>query len=1033
MIDNNTSKTWEKVRHMATYYRKYLYQTVAVLDCEISEIPAPARDPESLARFQSAVPTDGWRPIRAGEQWGENNGYAWFRARYTVPPEQAGKNLAVGSHAGERDGLLFVNGEPFGLFDGYPGEHGANRLHEFQPLTDSAVPGTVYDILLEGNCWHPLWGCMPEDNTYDENAGRRTFTDIRILSIDMAVADFLLCHDLLFQLIDTSRRDGRQFNDAVNAAMEVFRLLPQMPDGDEPPYEAMAEAVRVIRSVTERSTDGCDEYGYAGLIGHSHLDTAWQWPVRETLHKAARTFSNALRLMERYPDYKFVQSSAVYLDWMRVQYPSLFEKIRQRVAEGRWEPIGSAWVECDDNITGGEYMIRQFLRGQRFTEKYMDYESDCFWQPDTFGYSAAMPQILRGCGIRYFLTTKLSWNEANPFPHDSFLWRGIDGSEVLTHFNVIHCHPNARNIRESMKGIKHRDVSDMKLISYGFGDGGGGPSYSMQEEWNRIQKLPEMPRMETTTVTDFMHRMEGTINDPPVFSGELYLELHRGTLTQLHDIKRSNRLLEKSIRNAELLSVMADRRDNGAIAEALDTLLVNQFHDILPGTCIADVNLVAIHQNYTAAQTMTALAADLLADGNGNGISVCNTLPWERRDQITVADTGVTPAGYPVQTYTDLEGEAKLAIGGVTLRPLAAKILPLGAPAAADCPFTVDGEVITTPFATVRLTDGVITSYRTKSGFEVVRPGAAPLNTLYVGEDIPRTWDNWDLDYDQSSKMNAVSGATVCEVVSIGALQLRVRVERPFGKASVLRQDIVFYADTPRIDFETVVDWQEKHTLLKMGFDVDVLCETARHEIQFGNIKRPTHENYGPDKSQFEVCNHKWTDLSDTRFGVAILNDCKYGISVSGSDMRLTLHKGGCRPDPKADAGKHATVYSLLVHECGFGTEAVIRPAYELNYPPVIAGGNTALPADRSLFTVTGDPSVILETVKFAEDDDDIVVRLYEAEGTHATCTLQAGFAVSAAAETDMLERHPSPLTVADNAVTLTMKPFEIKTVKFTR
>ena len=1028
MIDKNTEKSWQKVRRMGEEYQKFLHQRVALLECEIAEIPAPAPDPESRAQFSTAAPTEGWRKIAPGEKWGGNFAYGWFRTSYTVPEELAGQALFLRSLTGEQDGLLFLNGKPAGLFDASPShEHGWDRLHIVQPLSLSAKAGETYDILLEGYAGHALYGVHPKENYYWEDGAIRTYQGMEVVTCDELVGDFLLSVDLLFQLVDTSRHDSRQYHDAVNAAVEIFKLLPQFP-GDELPRAEVEQAVAIIHAVTEKGVS-TDEYGTAGLVGHSHLDTAWQWPVRETVHKAARTFSNALRLMEVYPDYHFVQSSAVYLMWMKEYYPTIFEEIKKRVAEGRWEPIGSAWVECDNNMTGGEYIIRQFLRGQRFVEENMKYISDCFWQPDTFGYTAALPQILRGCGIKYFLTTKLSWNEANHFPHDSFVWRGIDGSEVITHFNITHVHPTARDIRDSMSKIEHRDVTDMKLIAYGFGDGGGGPSYSMQEELEHIRKLPEMPKIKETRVTDFMHELEATAKNLPVFAGELYLELHRGTLTQMSDIKRSNRLLEKAIRNAEILGVIADNPDRAPIATALDTLLTNQFHDILPGTCIEDAHRVAIHQNYTQAEKLDGYTAGLLTDGGDDGVTVYNSLSWDRAGQVTVADPGKDPDGCAVQRYTAADGSAKLVFRAET-PAMSVAHLPYGTAADAACPFTVDGEVITTPFATVCLTkDGTITSYKTKNGTEVVRPGGEPLNTLYAGEDVPLIWDNWDVDYDQHYKMKPVTGATRCEVVSIGALQLRVRVEKPFGAASVLRQDIVFYADTPRIDFETVIDWKEKHTLLKAGFDVDVLADTARFETQYGHIKRPTHENYGPDKSQFEVCNHKWTDLSDNRFGVAVLNDCKYGISVSGSDMRLTLHKGGCRPDPRGDEGVHCVTYSLLVHESGFNTAQVIRPAYELNYP-VIAHAGAAAVKSGSLFTLSGDDNVILETVKYAEDGDGIVLRLYETEGSHANCRV-AG--VRTAVETDMLERAKGALTVEDGAVALSLRPFEIKTVKVTR
>lgn len=749
--------------------------------------------------------------------------------------------------------------------------------------------------------------------------------------------------------------------------------------------------------------------------------------MRETLHKAARTFSNALRLMEYYPNYKFIQSSVLYIDWMKKHYPDIYEGMRKRIQEGRWEPNGGAWVEFDNNIPGGEFIIRQFLRGQRYTKEHFDSLSDCFWEPDTFGYTAALPQILKGCGIDYFLTTKLSWNESNKFPHDSFVWRGIDGTEVLTHFNLTHCPVDVASTWKALRSISHKDVTDMKLVAYGYGDGGGGPSYSMQEYAERVKDLAGIPKTEVTTVSDFMKRLERTIKNPPIFVGELYLELHRGTLTQMHDIKKSNRMLEKAIRQLELLNVMAGAEDSEMLKEAIDVLLLNQFHDIAPGTCIEDAHKVAVYQNYKAVDELKSESEALLSDGSEN-ITLLNTLSWERNAQIIMDDNGAVPNGCKIQRYEDIDGQKKLAFSGISLQPMSAITVLSGTESEAECPFVIDGKYITTPFATVKISDGMITSYVCKNGFEIVRDSHKPFNTLYCGEDIPAVWDNWDIDYDQKVKMKPITDVVSCEIVSMGPLQLRLRVVKKFGISSVIAQDIVFYADSPRIDFETVVDWNEKHTLLKAGFDVNVLSDTARFETQFGHVKRVTHENYGTDKTQFEVCNHKWTDLSDNRFGVAILNDCKYGISVKESDMRLTLMKGGCRPDPRADKGRHSFTYSLLVHESAFSTEAVIRPAYELNYPIVCGLGQTELP-NESLFTVDCE-HVIVETVKNAEDKDGVIVRLYETEGSHAKCNLCTSLTTSNVYETDMLEYEKTPLSVVDKQIHLTFRPFEIKTIK---
>ena len=567
----------------------------------------------------------------------------------------------------------------------------------------------------------------------------------------------------------------------------------------------------------------------------------------------------------------------------------------------------------------------------------------------------------------------------------------------------------------------------MKLLSYGFGDGGGGPSYSMLESEKVIKDMVGMPKLESTTISGFMKRLEATAKNLPVFSGELYLELHRGTLTQMHDIKRTNRDLEKAIHNFELLSVMLAKSDEELRERTLKTLLINQFHDILPGTCISDAHDVAIYENKAAIAEIERGIVSMF-QGDKSVKSICNTLSFKRKDQLILKNTDFIPENTVVQEYTDIYGDKCTAVSGITLPAFSVTSVKAGAARHAECPFTVNGNLISTPFADVIMEKGRFVSYKTKRGAEIVADENTPLNTLYFGEDIPYVWDNWDIDYDQAQKMTPVCEFVSSKVVAIGALQLRVRVEYKFGESKLL-QDIVFYSDNPRIDFESRLDWNSPHSLLKVGFKVNVLSGEARFETQFGNIKRPTHENYGTDKSQFEVCNHKWTDLSDTRFGVAILNDCKYGISVNENDMRLTLHRGGCRPDPRADKGIHYFTYSLLVHETGFCTESVIKPAYELNYPALVFQGEADSGICGSLLSADAE-NVIIETVKPAEDGNGFIVRVYEAEGCYTLCDLTLNPVIKAVFETDMLEYEDKPLNIQNSSLALKFKPFEIKTLR---
>ena len=1029
-----TQKTVQKIKRLNIEYEKFLYKKIADPICEISELPAIENTAEARSRFYTEMPKSGWKRANPGDKWGGDFRYAWFRCNYTVSDEFAGKKLLLRPDTGLAEGLLFINGKPAGMFDKCPDIQNLNRLHDVQPLTFCAKAGETFEIAVECYAGHPVPGTRPYDNGDMGNIGMypvntvRTFNSVDVVLLDETVAEFLTLHRTVAQIIDFYGENAKIRADAVNAFCELIKILPQLPcEVTFDWHPALEKANGILRDVTAQKRGG-EEFGYVGLIGHSHLDTAWLWPVRETLHKAARTFSNALRIMERYPDYHYIQSSVVYIDWMKKYYPDIYEKMKKMTAAGRWEPNGGAWVECDNNIPSGEYIVRQFLIGQRYTKENFGYLADCFWQLDTFGYSSAIPQILRKCGIKYFLTTKLSWNEANEFPYDSFIWKGLDGTEVLTHFNISYAWPDVKDIKRAvLPNIKHSEVSNMKLLSYGFGDGGGGPSYSMLESEKTVKGMAGMPELESTTVSAFMHRLEESARNLPVFSGELYLELHRGTLTQMHEIKRSNRMLEKAIHNYELLSVTVNGGDEELRGDSVKTLLVNQFHDILPGTCIAEAHDVAIYENKKAISRLTDGMKSFF-DGGRQVKSLCNTLSFDRSDQIILKNTDFSPDNRTVQEYTDIYGDKCTAVSGVTLKAFSIQTLVSGKPKPAECPFKVEGNSISTPFADIVMENGRFISYKTKRGAQAVFDAAVPFNTLYFGEDIPEKWDNWDIDYDQAQIMKPVTECVSSEVVSVGALQLRIRVKYKFGDSS-LSQDIVFYSDNPRIDFESVVDWNSPHSLLKVGFKVNVLSDTARFETQFGNIKRPTHENYGTDKTQFEVCNHKWTDLSDTRFGVAVLNDCKYGISVKDNDMRLTLHKGGCRPDPRGDRGVHRFTYSLLVHESAFSAEAVIRPAYELNYP-VLAFDGACARGDRGSLLSVDAGNVIIETVKPAEDKEGVIVRAYEAEGTFTRCKLTFDAAFGSVFITDMLEYENEPVDIKDNTVLLDFKPFEIKTLR---
>jgi len=1031
MFDSNAIITLRKLKRLDTIYYDYLFKNLFELEAEYSKTEEshfglPKKDAE-------------WIRAQHGLVWAEDEtGYAWFRSSFKVPSEYAGQPLWLLSGANEAEGLVFINNKPIGLFDYCEDmvKNRENRLHRAQRITESAVSGEEFTVLMEAYGGRTLKFCEVIEGECGERYPvnrKRVFNGLYVVQYDETVHEFLLKLKLVIQIFENmGEKEAVKWN-AMNTLTDVFAAVTQYPQGvpSEEWHAGLEKANKIMTAfLTEGKKDGSDGQ-FFGLIGHSHLDTAWLWTINETHHKAARTFSNALSMLERYDEYKFIQSSAIYVDWMKKYYPDIYEGIKKYTKEGRWEPNGGSWVECDGNMTGGEYLIRQFLRGQRYLAENLGYRGDCFWQPDTFGYSPAIPQIMLGCGMKYFLTTKLEWNENNVFPHDTFIWRGIDGSEVLTHFNQIHKWPDPQTIKNT--NIMNPEKANAKLISYGLGDGGGGPSPDMIETARILSDMPYMPECKHTTVSEFMKRLERQSRDLTVYDGELYLELHRGTLTQIHDIKRSNRKAEIAIHNLELAMVHSGlalgKSSNIDRVELLDVLLTNQFHDILPGTSIQCVNELAVKENYELIDTASAETTALLAENNDSAISVYNTLGFERNDAV-VLNGKLDIADYEYQHYVDVDGEEKTVVATDVIPSFAAvTIKRSGESKSFVSSFTMNGNELRTPIYKVEFTEnGEIGSLIDLRVNRELATDSMPLNSFIYGEDVPVYWDNWDINYDYKLKLNNRAVLKNTEIISDGAVEFRIRRTYTIGYNSELVQDMVFYANNPRIDFESKIDWKEKYTILKAFFPVNVHAHFARFETQFGYVERVNNENNCYEQAKFEVCNHKWTDFSENRYGVAILNDCKYGISVEQNVMALTLHRGGCRPDESGDAGVHKFTYSLLPHNSGFSVDSVIREAYCLNYEPVVFGGSTTL--NKSLISFESD-SAIIETVKPAEDGDGFIVRIYESE-CNATCAkLNVAYPFAKVTETNMLEEDIAEINTEGSTVSVQLKPFQIKTLKF--
>lgn len=973
-----------------------------------------------------------YAPVSPGHAWGGEYSNLWLHAHIKTPDAAVGRILFARPNSGGIETLCFKNGNPAGIVNTKGNFFGG--LHHSMYLSFCAKEGEEFTVDFECYAGHEVLG----DSVY-ENYGKseaspsefnRTYTGVELYTTNEIIHGCILdLHTVLHMFRD--QYQGFLHKKVYNAVIEAYPYFILDPiNYSHEEIEASAKKIReIIAPVLEKGPQDHTR-GRVSMIGHSHLDTAWLWPVAETVRKAARTFSQALEYMEAYPEYKFLQSSALHLDWMREYYPDIFRRIKEKVAEGRYEPNGGVWVECDCNITGGESMIRQFLYGQRFTREHFGYTSDSFWLPDTFGYNAAIPQIMLGCNVKNFFTTKISWNDLNKFPYDTFVWRGIDGSEVLTHFNTIAAFPDPSQLYTVIDNIPDKDLTDMHFLAFGFGDGGGGPTAEMLESIRRIESLPGLPEVKMSTASEFMQEVEEFREKLPIYDGELYLELHRGTLTQMHDIKKNNRMAEFALRDMEFMNVVSGEKRNVKTDELYKVMLKNQFHDILPGTslkCVNELTRKEMTELIASARGISCEYADSFVDTSSSAVTLFNTLSFDR-DDIALLDGEYSFTSAPSQTYVDHDENKKTAVS-VSIPAFSALSLEVGDSKESEQCFCYSEGKLETPFySAIFDSNGYISSLNDKRvNRRVERTEEHPLGRLMIAEDVSMFHDNWEMDSDIFMKFKPVAASAPAAVVSSGAVEFRLRTEYPIGKNSTATVDTVFYASSPRIDFEMTVDWDEPHTMLKASFDVDVRSATCKNEIQFGHIERPTTKNNTFEKAKFEVCNHKWSALSESRYGVALLNNCKYGISVDDSHMMLTLHKGGNRPDTTNDRGRHSFTYSLLPYVGAFSAENVIHPAYELNSPAFAVSGSLENPLYAPV--TVSEPNIICESIKVAEDiEGAYVLRLYECERNRTNCTLTFPKNVQVY-ETNMLEEIKEELQVSENSCELEFRPFEIKTL----
>ncbi|MEV0253869.1 glycoside hydrolase family 38 C-terminal domain-containing protein [Streptomyces sp. NPDC050732] len=1004
MHDDRTLVEARLKRVLDERVRPAVYPASVPLDVAVWNAPG---EPVPVAEGLTAEPS----PTSVGEKWGAPWGTSWFRVTGTVPKEWAGKTVEAILDLGFDENMPGFQCE--GLVyrpDGTPVK-GLNPRNQWVRIAAPAEGGEEVRLHIEAASnpvildYHPF---LPTRLGDKETAGSEP--QYRLERMDLAVFDetvwqLVIDLEVLGELMRELPEDsGRRYAivRAVGRALDAVDLQ----DVNGSAAAARAELETVLTTPAEPSAHRIS------AVGHAHIDSAWLWPLRETVRKVARTTSNMTALIEDEPDFVFAMSQAQQWAWIKEHRPEVWAKVKKAVADGRFVPAGGMWVESDTNMPGSEAMARQFVHGKRFFLDEFGVENDEAWLPDTFGFAAGLPQIIKAAGSKWLLTQKISWSQTNRFPHHTFNWEGIDGTRIFTHFppvDTYNCSMKGSEIAHAAKNFKDKGVARHSLAPTGWGDGGGGTTREMIAKAARMRDLEGSATVRWETPREFFEKAEAEYPNAPVWVGELYLELHRATLTSQAGTKQGNRRSEHLLREAELWAATAAVRceEFAYPTEQLDriwkTVLLHQFHDILPGSSIAWVHREARATYAALAQELDGIigAAQRALAGEGTGALVFNSTP-HTRDGVPAG--GARAAG--------ADGEAALA------------------------PRAEGGFVLDNGLLRVEI-DGrglVVSAYDLVAGRETVPPGQAA-NLPQLHADFPNMWDAWDVD---EFYRNTVSDLTDADEVVPGE-GASVRVVRTFGD-SRLTQVLSLAPGGRRLDIDTEVDWHETEKFLKLAFPLDIHAERYASETQFGHFYRATHTNTSWEAAKFEACNHRFVHIEEPGWGVALVNDSTYGHDVtrtvraedSGTTttVRVSLLRAPRFPDPETDQGVHRFRHALVP---GAGIGDAVREGYRINLPERrLTGGSEVAP----LVTVDDD-AVVVTAVKLADDGSgDVVVRFHEAHGGRARATLTAGFPVGSVTVTDLLERPLAGVAapeLAGAAVPVKLRPFELVTLRFTR
>ena len=986
-----------------------------------------------------------WKPFKAhADFWGYDECYCWFKQTVTIPESFKGEKVIYKLKPYYDDNnwyqvnpqlIVWINGEMM---------QGIDSNHQFLTVTECAKGGETLEIYI--NAYTDPW----------EFKGQvQMGAYLQVLDKDAV----RIYYDIASPLEVTN-----YYNGDSTVRIDLIKHLNvacNMLDIDSGDRESFRKTAKEASDYLNANIYGKTHEATAWSIGHTHIDVAWLWRLRQTRDKAGRSFATVVKLMEEYPDYKFMSSQAQLYDYVKQDYPELYEKIKQKVKEGRWEVEGSMWVEADTNVASGEALVRQFLVGKKFFKEEFGVDNKIMWLPDVFGYSGAIPQLIKKCGMDYFMTTKISWSEYDKFPYDTFMWKGIDGTEVLSHFSP--CEDADRDERKDYqttynaylrpgyilggdKRYSQKDLGRDYLCTFGFGDGGGGPTVDMLEHGVRMQKgIEGCPNVKQAPSLDFFRHLENQVKDNkylPTWAGELYLEFHRGTLTSQARNKKYNRKTECLFHDVETLSAIAKKETGFSypaerILENWKLILLNQFHDILPGSSIKEVyedSKVQYESVIADGTELTANAeASLVSQINleNDSLVVFNTTGFNRKDAVVSdipveGDFQLFDGGTEIAYQKTYDGKI-VFVAEIPAKGYKAFAVKAGVPSFSAMSANENG--VDTKYFTVEFTNGDITKLVHKeTGVDAAN--GKPLGKLVAFQDRPFNHDAWDIKpYYKEKEFNfEFVGA---EIIEQGAVRVVYKVDEKFRDSVVSRYYNV-YADLQRIDVDYKTDWKEKYVVLKADYPVDVNAVKATYDIQFGNLERSTTENTTWEFAQFEASMHKWVDLSDNGFGLSVINDCKYGCSIKDGHILPTLLRCQTSPNSIQDREYHEFTFSIYPHKNNVSSSDVVKEGFNVNYPAyaVFAKANAGkLPADYSFVSADKD-NVVIETIKEAEDGNGIIVRAYETWNSKTKVAFSFCDEIENATECNLIEDGAESVSFSGNILEAEFKPFEIKTFR---